>query len=278
MRYPGGKGQAGVYQRIINLMPPHEVYIETHLGGGNILERKKPATASIGIDADEAVCAIWRARATPSTTIIHGDAAAFLRGYRFTGRELIYSDPPYVMTTRKSGPRYRHEYSDEQHRDLVSLLLTVKAWVMLSGYRCPLYDELLAGWRRGDFPVMTRGHSWAIESLWLNFEPGARLHDFRYLGADFRERERLKRKRLRWRARLESLPESERLMLLDELVRIARNDDVDVATVISGDRARAPAPLAVSGDVAGKRYPLAASDDGRGAAAGIAVSAEGGRP
>ena len=31
MNYPGGKG--GVYQRLINLMPPHEVYIETHLGG-----------------------------------------------------------------------------------------------------------------------------------------------------------------------------------------------------------------------------------------------------
>lgn len=38
MRYPGGKGGAGVYQTIINNIPPHDTYIETHLGGGNILE------------------------------------------------------------------------------------------------------------------------------------------------------------------------------------------------------------------------------------------------
>jgi site-specific DNA-adenine methylase len=36
-RYPGGKGGAGVYQTIINNIPPHDTYIETHLGGGNIL-------------------------------------------------------------------------------------------------------------------------------------------------------------------------------------------------------------------------------------------------
>jgi site-specific DNA-adenine methylase len=34
MRYPGGKGGAGVYQTIINNIPPHDTYIETHLGGG----------------------------------------------------------------------------------------------------------------------------------------------------------------------------------------------------------------------------------------------------
>ena len=32
MRYPGGKGGAGVYQTIINNIPPHDTYIETHLG------------------------------------------------------------------------------------------------------------------------------------------------------------------------------------------------------------------------------------------------------
>ena len=41
MRYPGGKGGAGVYQTIINNIPPHDTYIETHLGGGNILEAQQ---------------------------------------------------------------------------------------------------------------------------------------------------------------------------------------------------------------------------------------------
>jgi DNA adenine methylase len=38
MGYPGGKSGAGVYQTIINLMPPHTVYIEPFLGGGGARE------------------------------------------------------------------------------------------------------------------------------------------------------------------------------------------------------------------------------------------------
>jgi DNA adenine methylase len=34
MRYVGGKNHAGTYQRIINLIPPHRVYIEACAGSG----------------------------------------------------------------------------------------------------------------------------------------------------------------------------------------------------------------------------------------------------
>ncbi len=50
--YPGGKGGAGVYQTLINLIPPHETYIETHLGGGAIMRFKRSAKINIGIDLD----------------------------------------------------------------------------------------------------------------------------------------------------------------------------------------------------------------------------------
>jgi hypothetical protein len=43
MVYAGGKNGAGVYQTIINLMPPHDVYIEPFLGGGAIMRQKRPA-------------------------------------------------------------------------------------------------------------------------------------------------------------------------------------------------------------------------------------------
>ncbi len=109
---------------------------------------------------------------------------------------------------------------------------------MISGYRCALYDSMLRHWYRTDFPRMDRGGTWALESLWLNFDPPARLHDFQYLGGDFRERERIKRKQQRWRARLANLAPSEQLAMLEELQRI-----------LSPDTARAAAaPLADSGD------------------------------
>jgi len=51
--YPGGKGSH--YQKIINLIPPHSVYIETHLGSGAIMRHKRPAALSIGLDVNYGV-------------------------------------------------------------------------------------------------------------------------------------------------------------------------------------------------------------------------------
>ena len=50
MSYPGGKSGAGVFQTIINLMPPHDVYVEPFLGGAAVMRMKRPASLNIGID------------------------------------------------------------------------------------------------------------------------------------------------------------------------------------------------------------------------------------
>jgi hypothetical protein len=244
-------------------MPPHDLYIETHVGGGNLFERKRPARSTIAVDADELVCAHWRRIADSdvarSLTVIHGDAAAFLLGRQWTPGErvLIYADPPYVMATRRSGPRYRHEYSDEQHHELLTVLRDVPAAVMLSGYRCPMYDAALARWHRIDYPTLTRGGTWAIESCWLNFTPVAQLHDARYIGADFRERERIKRKQARWRRRLSTMPAIEREAMLAVLLELASpevagrssSSELTLPDLAPG-MARGPGvgPLAIPGD------------------------------
>jgi DNA adenine methylase len=249
MRYPGGKGGAGVHQTIINQMPPHRVYIEPFIGGGSIFRHKAPAQASIVIDADDRVANYWLVRtgengdATGETgengdagsiTVIHGDAGQFLESYNFLGDELVYCDPPYVMASRSGRRIYKHEMTDEQHFHLVAVLLTIPAAVMLSGYRNAIYDELLAHWRRVDFQSMTRGGV-RTESLWMNYEQPAVPAELTYLGTDYRQRERIKRKKLRWKAKLEKLPAAEQAAIMEVLrgilspemtVRdpIARND------------------------------------------------------
>ena len=45
--YPGAKGGAGVWQRIISQMPPHELYVEAFAGSAQVLFRKRPAASSI---------------------------------------------------------------------------------------------------------------------------------------------------------------------------------------------------------------------------------------
>ena len=48
--YFGSKAASGLYQNIIAMMPPHDTYIETHLGGGAVMRNKPPARNNIAID------------------------------------------------------------------------------------------------------------------------------------------------------------------------------------------------------------------------------------
>ena len=50
--YFGSKATTGLCQPLIAMMPPHDTYIETHLGGGAIMKRKPAALHNIGIDLD----------------------------------------------------------------------------------------------------------------------------------------------------------------------------------------------------------------------------------
>lgn len=64
-----------------------------------------------------------------------------------TAETVFYIDPPYVHDTRRGGT-YDHELRDEDHRDLVELLLALRGSAVLSGYATPLYDPLIkAGWK-----------------------------------------------------------------------------------------------------------------------------------
>ena len=86
--------------------------------------------------------------------------------------------------------------------------------VMVSGYDSALYRASLRDWNALQYQAMTRGGSQATEWVWFNFPPPVALHDYRYLGKNFRERERIKRKKTRWTARLERMPVLERQSLL----------------------------------------------------------------
>jgi len=83
---------------------------------------------------------------------------------------LHYVDPPYVHATRKERQlkNYRFEMTDSQHRDLAEILHNTQGYVVLSGYACPLYDELYTDWYRVDRVAHADGARDRIESLWLN--------------------------------------------------------------------------------------------------------------
>lgn len=208
--FPGGKSGAGVYQSIINQMPPHDVYIEPFLGSGGIMRHKLPAKTNIGIDIDPE-----RVDGVSFCETRYTDGIDWLSDRaRWTGRELVYCDPPYLAETRRyQKPIYKFELDEDGHRRLLRVIKRLPCMVLISGYASALYKKELAGWRLVTFTGQTRGRP-AIEHLWCNFPPPAALHDYRYLGSDFRERERIGRKARRWRSKLDGLAPLERQAVL----------------------------------------------------------------
>ncbi len=362
MGYPGGKAGSGVCHRIINLMPPHQVYIEPFLGDGAVMRAKRAARLNIGLDLDPkspglawlatlaekngarspdpiaksgAAAGIVRSRvagsgesrrypSSPTTSgsgiaangggvlrdrvtpgmagqacnawnggaglgtaspspargpgasarlarvdrgklltspdlassaeragndepgsaypsplagngkqSLHGgngeaadyrfgclDGIELLRVYPFTGTELVYCDPPYLMSTRSGRRLYAHEMTDVDHRRFLRVIQGLPCMVMVSGYWSRLYADAFTSWNSIHFEAMTRAGHTATEWVWFNFPEPTVLHDDRYLGEGFRKREQLKRKKLRWLTRLRAMPMLDRQALLSAIASI----------------------------------------------------------
>ncbi|XHA16492.1 DNA adenine methylase [Citrobacter farmeri] len=229
MSYLGSKAASGVYQKIIAEMPPHDTYIETHLGSGAVMFNKPPAQHTIGIDIDSAAFSLTRRRwkdkgLTPPDIHFHyGDAVSFLDGFfdfKAAGRVLIYADPPYMPETRTSRARYRHEYTVADHERLLTCLLSLpeNVSVILSGYPSQLYDTMLADWRTREFQAMTRGGV-RTEKIWMNYQEG-QAYSHAFAGRDYNDRARIKRKVARWRDKFAALPPAERLAIMTALCEV----------------------------------------------------------
>jgi DNA adenine methylase len=88
--------------------------------------------------------------------------------------------------------------------------------VMISGYESSLYQISLKDWHTHSFQAATH-HGMATEWIWMNYPPPVELHDYRYLGDNFRERERITKRTKRWQARLQKMPILERRAILSTM-------------------------------------------------------------
>lgn len=231
MGYAGGKGR--LWQDIVSLMPPHETYIETHLGGGAVMRNKRPAHTNIGVDIDPQVIHTASAWDVPGLILYNADALAFLADYAFEGRELVYADPPYVAATKKNRRYYRHEYTDEDHCRLLDALLKLDCRVMISGYPSALYEQVLREWEVKELVNVSHAGP-RQERIWANFEFSPDLHDYAPIGGSFRERERIRRKTSRWVHKLARLPDLERRAVLAALIQSSDIEPTFIERLLAG--------------------------------------------
>lgn len=230
--YNGGKEASGVYQTIINYITPHQIYIEPFLGRGTILRLKKPAPQyNIGCELDKELWLKWldyKREQKLYHIITHNMCGiSFLRHIRdnsiFTdlGRHVyIYCDPPYLMETRSTQRKlYVHEFTREKHIDLLTLVKELPFNISISCYDNSLYQEHLKGWNKIQFKAQTRRGT-ATETLYFNYPQPKELHDYSFLGKDFRDRYRIHQKIERHVNGLKRLPELERNAIIHAISQL----------------------------------------------------------
>jgi site-specific DNA-adenine methylase len=220
--YPGGKGAEATVRLLINNIPPHEVYGELFLGGGAIMRHKRPADRSYGDELSDDVLRLWES-APAWVQVYKRDGLAHLEriaAVNMVGEEsFLFLDPPHLDETLKGGRApYAHRMPYADH---VRLLLAVKQLhcnVMLCGLPNLLYENQLRGWRTFQYENMTR-RGLQTEQVWMNYEKPGKLHDCRYVGENFRHRERLQRRAKSIRKQLDAMPDHERQFILESILQ-----------------------------------------------------------
>jgi len=217
MQYPGGKSSPGTYQRIINLIPPHRIYVEPFLGGGAVYRFKKLAEISFLIDKDPAVISNFAGSARANTFCSQGCALEALPAFAGVEDAFIYCDPPYHPESINFPSKYMFDLDAAGHARLLSIILNARAHVAISGYDHPLYTSTLQHWNRVDYLQITRSGKMHPESLWYNYPTPDHLHDHSYAGWTHIDRQRIRRKISRLFAKFDALPSYERLAVLSAI-------------------------------------------------------------
>lgn len=224
MSYPGGKAAMGAAQNIINQMPPHETYVELFAGNAAVWRQKRAAKISVLVEKDAGQAAKIDNSLVQGSAVICGCALEWLRQFishttpEAQKRVVIYADPPYWTASLKSRQRYRVKFNEWEHQTLILLLRETSANVILSGYNNPFYENALHNWRTYEFSACGRDGKSHIETLWMNFAEPKLLHDYRFLGRNFREREVIRRRLNRTAQKINHWPKIEQAAVIARLI------------------------------------------------------------
>lgn len=215
--YYGGKSGNGTYQNIINEIPKCATYVEPFIGGGGIYKNLHLPELTVINDLDGSVIDKYKNVCQgENIKIFNTDYRAVCNVYD-SCETVIYFDPPYHFESRKSKQkRYFKEWSNEDHMEFLVYVQSLKSKIIISHYPFHLYDQVLDGWRTKEFQSMTR-KGLVTEKLYMNFSQPLQLQDYRYIGVDFTDRQRIKRQNQRIISKIKNLPILQRNALLSEI-------------------------------------------------------------
>ena len=207
--YPGSKGGNGTWQQIISRIPQCNLFIEAMSGSG-ILSKKLAnySCSTVTNDLNGSVQA--NEHLSYQDLIDKYDCEDRLK-------VVLYFDPPYMFSTRRNQKKiYKLEWSDSDHDNFLSLVLTVKSDCMISHYPCEKYNLALQSWRSVQYQSMTHA-GLRTECLWMNFPQPKILLAADVVGSDCWRRQAIKRKVHRLQSKLTALPAEERAAIFTQL-------------------------------------------------------------
>jgi DNA adenine methylase len=240
--YPGSKLASGLPQFIINHIPCFDVFIEGCAGTAAISMilydqsrfsklsslNQNPTPTFLLYDLNEDV--IDELKIITNNYIgFNLYALSYFFALRHVAamsdyyRPFVYLDPPYMKSTRRTpGNIYECDWNDSDHEIFLQDVLNHSKYsnIMISGYANPLYAAALSEWYMRSTQVMTRGGI-ATETIWMNYNPDTiKLATYAFLGTDFTDRQRIKKKINSLKTKLHSLPFHEKNAILSSLISL----------------------------------------------------------
>lgn len=115
--------------------------------------------------------------------------------FTFNGSDFIFFDPPYVLSSRRSGRKYyKHEWSVSQHYQALQFISATSAMVMLTHPPCKLYFDALPHFKFIPFNYASR-HGIFNDGIWVNYDISQlELATTAAVGQNAMERQMIKRK------------------------------------------------------------------------------------
>lgn len=196
--YIGSKRIPGVYQKIINLIPEHQYYIEPFAGSGAIGLMLPACTVKHFNDLD--ALQLKKIPIDACSTVIKTCTAAtdILQSLSLSDQNVFaFIDPPYIHSTRSSSAIYNHEMTQDHHETLLTVLQQLPFNVMVVHPVHEMYDSMLSAWWTIQLKIRYHKKT-SLEKLYMNYPPPTILQSYKYLGSDCWVRQRIKRKAARF--------------------------------------------------------------------------------
>jgi site-specific DNA-adenine methylase len=232
--YPGAKTGSGVMQLLMNNIPEHSVFVDMCAGSGAVGFTVNELCSSTVVLCEK-YQPVFNQLILKSTSIPiknkfekiyvkHIDSIEFyydrvLDNSNNFDETFFYLDPPYLKTTRRDQKNiYGCEWSEKDHCRMLTLANLISKYtmanIMINHYDCQLYREYLRGWETKEYKTMTRGGI-ATDKIWMNYDiTKLNLAVTDFVGDDFKDRQRIKRRKISFLNKFKNMPIHERQSIL----------------------------------------------------------------